>query len=119
VQEEVIERARTVLIDQGQLDDRRYAQRLVEDRRSLDGWGSERIERRLIAAGIDPELAAAALVRDAPADELAAAVEVLVRRLRQPPRDDRERSHALALLVRKGYELELAYDAVRRFEREG
>ena len=30
---------------------------------------------------------------------------------------DRERERALGLLVRKGYELELAYEAVRAFER--
>jgi regulatory protein len=46
------------------------------------------------------------------------AVELLARRLREPPSDDAGRARALALLARKGYELELAYDAVRRFERE-
>ena len=34
------------------------------------------------------------------------------------PSDDRGRERALGLLVRKGYELELAYDAVRAFEHE-
>ena len=35
-----------------------------------------------------------------------------------PPQSDRERERALGMLVRKGYDLELAYDAVRAFERE-
>ena len=35
----------------------------------------------------------------------------------EPPRDDRGRERALGLLVRRGYDLELAYDAVRAFER--
>ena len=39
-------------------------------------------------------------------------------RLGSPPGDDRERRRALALLVRRGYDLDLAYDAVRRFEGE-
>ena len=33
----------------GYLDDARYAQRFAEDRRTLDAWGAERIERRLLA----------------------------------------------------------------------
>ena len=43
---------------------------------------------------------------------------MLRRRFAQPPAHDRERDRALGLLVRKGYELELAYDAVRAFERD-
>ena len=43
---------------------------------------------------------------------------LLRRRFAQPPSHDRERDRALGLLVRKGYELELAYDAVRAFERD-
>jgi regulatory protein len=39
--------------------------------------------------------------------------------VRSAPRTDRERERALGLLARRGYELELAYDAVRAFEREG
>ena len=52
-------------------------------------------------------------------DELAAALAVLRRRVRRPPQSDRDRERALGLLARRGYELELAYDAVRAFEREG
>jgi hypothetical protein len=33
--------------------------------------------------------------------------------------DERSRSRALALLARRGYPLEVAYDAVREFERNG
>ena len=36
--------------EQGYLDDARYAQRFAEDRRTLDAWGAERIERRLRTA---------------------------------------------------------------------
>ena len=38
----------------GYLDDARFAQRFAEDRRRLDGWGAERIERRLRALGVEP-----------------------------------------------------------------
>jgi regulatory protein len=105
------------LTRQGYLDDARYARRYAEDRRSLDDWGPERIERKLLAAGVDPEHIAAALAARDGADELEAAVELLRRRCREVPSTDRERERALGLLVRKGYDLELAYDAVRTFTR--
>jgi len=40
--------------------------------------------------------------------------EILARRFPEPPRTPRERDRALGVLVRKGYDLELAYDALRR-----
>jgi regulatory protein len=101
------------------LDDARFARRFAEDRRRLDAWGADRIERRLVALGIEPGLAAAAISDGDDHDELAAAVELLRRRVRDVPRTDRERERALGVLARRGYELELAYDAVRAFEREG
>jgi regulatory protein len=103
---------------QGYLDDARYARRFAEDRRELDGWGNERIEQRLIASGIEPEYIALALSDRGLADELTAAVELLRRRFPAPPEDPRELNRALGLLVRRGYELELAHDAIRRFQRE-
>jgi regulatory protein len=103
---------------QGYVDDARYAHRFAEYRRTLDGWGAERIERRLLAAGVDASLVAAALAARGGGDELEAAVAILRRRYPRPPADDRGRERALGVLVRKGYELELAYDAVRAFERD-
>jgi regulatory protein len=105
------------LSSQGYLDDARYARRFAEERRELDHWGAERIERRLLAAGVDPDLVAAALAQRASGDELAAAVALLRRRFPTPPADDRERNRALGVLVRKGYESELAHEAVRALER--
>ena len=101
------------LQEQGYLDDAGYAQRFAEDRRALDGWGAERIARRLAAAGVGrEEIAVACEARDREG-ELEAAVEILRRRFRVPPGNDRERERALGMLVRRGYDLELAYDAVR------
>jgi regulatory protein len=45
-------------------------------------------------------------------------VDLLRRRLRRPPATDRDRDRALGLLARRGYEVELAYDAVRAFGHE-
>src|SRR3954469_14566901 len=102
------------LRDGGYIDDAGYAQRFAEDRRNLDGWGAERIERRLSELGVARELIRAALAGDGGHDELDAAYELLARRFPRPPDTPRERERALGFLVRKGYELELAYDALRR-----
>jgi regulatory protein len=119
VPEATIDAAVEELAQLGYLDDARYARVFAEDRRSLDGWGPERIERALLAAGVDGSLVEAAIgMRDA-GDELDAAIELLRRRCRAVPASERERERALGILVRKGYDRELAYDAVRAFERAG
>src|SRR5215210_2117668 len=102
------------LREQGYLDDARYAQRFTEDRRRLDAWGPERIERRLAELGVDREHIEAAVGPRDVQGELAAALELLARRFPQPPATPRDRDRALGVLARKGYDLELAYDAVRR-----
>jgi len=105
------------LVRMGYLDDARYARAFAEDRRALDAWGPERIERRLLELGVEREHIAAAIgVRDEET-ELGAALDLLRRRCRVAPSNERERERALGMLVRKGYDLEFAYDAVRAFER--
>jgi regulatory protein len=118
VEPSAIDAALRELIDSGYLDDARYAQRFAEDRRELDDWGADRIARRLAAAGVSEEDVAAALGTRGAESERDAALALLRRRLRSAPADDRERERALGLLVRKGYDLDLAYEAVRAFERE-
>jgi regulatory protein len=114
-----IDAALAELQRQGYLDDARFVERFAEDRRRLDGWGTDRIERRLTALGVEPALIASGLTGDDGHDELSAAIDVLRRRLQEPPSTDRERERALGLLARRGYELDLAYEAVRAFERHG
>ncbi len=117
--EAVIDAAVGELVRMGYLDDARFAQRFAEDRRRLDAWGGERIERRLLELGVEREHIAAALAGPEGHDELGTAIELLRRRFAQPPGEERERERALGLLARRGYDLELAYDAVRAYEREG
>ncbi|HEX5927076.1 MAG TPA: regulatory protein RecX [Baekduia sp.] len=119
VEPDTIEQAVAELSELGYLDDARFAQRFVEDRRTLDHWGNERIERKLVASGIDAGLITAALVAgDASETQLEAALTILTRRFPTPPETDRDRDRALGFLVRKGYELETAYDAIRAYGRE-
>jgi regulatory protein len=102
------------LCEQGYLDDASFAHRFADDRRRLDGWGAERIEQRLRALGVDAELVAAAVsTRDHEA-EMEAALALLRRRFPDPPATPRDCERALGMLIRKGYELELAHDAIRR-----
>jgi regulatory protein len=117
VEPDTIDAAVAELAEQGYLDDARFAQRYVEDRRALDDWGAERIERKLLAAGVSGDLVAAALAQRDDGGELSAALAVLQRRFRVPPETDRDRERALGVLVRKGYELEIAYDAIRAYGR--
>ena len=98
----------------GVLDDARYAERFTEDRRELSGWGPERIEQDLARRGIPRDLIETALSARSREDELAAAQSVLAERFRELG-DDRARNRAWQLLVRRGYDSELAYDAVRAY----
>ena len=105
------------LIGVGELDDDRFAHAFAADKRELAGWGPERIEATLVDRGLERSLAELAS-REDPDLQLTRAVGLLVER-RGPPRDESERSRALAFLTRRGYEYELAYEAIRRAEREG
>jgi regulatory protein len=103
------------LLDGGFVDDAGFAQRFADDRRRLDAWGSERIERRLRELGVAAQHIAAAVGEQDHGDELEAALALLRRRVPTVPSTPRERDRALGMLVRKGYDLELAYDALRRY----
>jgi regulatory protein len=109
--------------DQGYLDDVRFAQLFVADKRELERWGNERIKNRLLARGMERELVEAALHHPQPnvgvtADtELDRALVVLRRRFPGAPRDRRDRERALGVLVRKGYDGELALDALAAYAR--
>ncbi len=110
-----VEEALAIVIEQGYLNDERYARLLAEDRRALDGWGVERIRERMQRAGIDRSLIDIALAPFDEASECRAAVELLRRRFAAPPADARERQRAFALLIRQGFDSDVAYDAIRRY----
>lgn len=118
VEPATIEQVVAELVELGHLDDARYAQRFTEDRRRLDAWGNERIARRLRMLGIAPEHIERASAEPAEEDEMERAVALLRRRFPEPPGDDRGRSRALGLLMRRGYESEAAYEAIRRHAQE-
>ncbi len=112
-----IDAAVASLQEAGYLDDARYAQRFTEDRRTLDGWGADRIERKLAAVGVGEGHIRAALAAQDAAGERDAALALLTRRYAAPLSEPRDREKALGFLVRKGYGLELAHAAIRDHER--
>jgi regulatory protein len=140
VAEPVAEAAIAELRDTGYLDDVRYTRLFTEDKRTLEQWGSGRIRRTLLGRGIERELMDQALAdadansnveadawADAdpanpdgdsgPRDELGRALDLLRRRFPVAPQDRRERDRALGMLLRKGYESELAVEAVAAYAR--
>lgn len=108
-----IDAAVAELIELGYLDDARYARVFTEDKRNLEDWGTERIERALRERGVERALIASAL-GDAPdQEEDQRALALLRRRFPRPSDDPRERERALGVLIRKGYESDVAYEVVR------
>ena len=102
----------------GYLDDAGFARRFVEDRRRLDRWGEERIARALERRGVATDLVREVLAGRGAEAELEGARALLAERMPIGPVDDRGRRRALGLLVRRGYDAEVAYEAVRRHARE-
>ena len=113
VEEAEIEEVIALLIEAGAIDDASFARRYAEDKRELAGWGPDRISRALEGRGVAREHIEAALAGEDEDAQLERAVALLGDRgLRCGSEQERER--ALGLLVRRGYPLELAYEAVRR-----
>jgi len=137
---EEIEVVLAELLEFGYLDDARYARVFTQDKRALEAWGNERIARVLRERGVDRELVETALAEpggapsvdtgsgavpgadgrdwdDVVDGELARAVAVLVRRFPSGPAEGQDRERAFGVLARKGYESEMAADAVREWAR--
>jgi regulatory protein len=116
VAEAEIDEVIALLIEAGAIDDASFARRYAEDKRSLAGWGPDRIAKALEGRGVAREQIEAALGLDDEAAQLERAVGLLSDRA-MACGSERERERALGLLVRRGYPLELAYEAVRTIER--
>ena len=109
-----VERSIQVLAEQGHLADARFARLFVQDKRELDQWGADRIRQVLLARGVDREV-----VEDAIAQheldwggEIERALALLRRRFPSPAGDRRTRERALGMLLRKGYDTDLALEAI-------
>jgi regulatory protein len=113
-----VEEAVGALADQGMLDDARFARLFAQDKRELEQWGSERIRRTLLERGIDRDLVEETLGTEPAESELDRALALLRRRFAVAPRDRRERDRALGVMLRKGFDAELALDALAAYARD-
>jgi regulatory protein len=111
-----LEEVVALLTDAGAIDDAGFARRYAEDKSQLAGWGPERIAKALEARGVAREHVDAALSQDDETTQLERAIGLLGDR-GMSCASERERERALGLLVRRGYALDLAYEAVRTVER--
>ena len=100
------------LADMGELDDERFARLYAEDKRDLRGWGAERIREALLARGVPPSLAEAAVEADSHEAQVRRARNLLTGRAQRLAKDA-DRARALGYLTRRGYEYEIAYEAIR------
>ncbi len=114
----VIEGAIGALTEEGVLDDARFARLFTQDKRELEKWGSERIRQTLLERGIERDLVDAALRGELAESELDSALALLRRRFAVAPRDRRERDRALGVMLRKGYDSELALEALAAYARD-
>lgn len=111
-----VEAALDRLEELGEVDDARFARRYAEDKRELAGWGAERIRDALLARGVAPEEIEAALAGDDDTQQVERAISLLGRRGERLS-SEADRARALGYLTRKGYGYEVAYEAIRTYER--
>ena len=108
----------TRLIEAGVIDDERFALRYAEDKRSLAGWGPDRIREALAARGVGEEHVEAGLASEGE-EQLVERAAGLLRERGMRCDSERERDRALHMLARRGYPLEIGYEAVRIADRGG
>ena len=112
---ELVEETIGELVAAGELDDERFAHAFAADKRELSGWGPQRIEAALLDRGVERSLSERAGGENR--EEQLERATALIAGRSMPLGAERERARALALLLRRGFDYELAYDAVRRAER--
>jgi len=117
VEADQVEEALGRLTEIGELDDERFAQRYAEDKRELRGWGPDRIREALVERGIERTTAEAAAGGEGQAEQAERAASLLRGRGAELEHEA-GRAKALAYLARRGYDYEVAYQAVRLVERD-
>ena len=113
---EEIEETVAELVHSHALDDGRFARAFAADKRELGGWGPERIAGALAQRGVSEDLIEECCGGEDREALIERASEALLQR-GDTLDDDGGRNRALGFLTRRGYEYEVAYDAIRAASR--
>jgi regulatory protein len=115
--DQVIDGVLRELAADGLVDDEAFARAFVADKRTLSGWGGERIARALRETGVSDEVADRVLAASGAdqADDAGGGLAALQRRGPARPPLDKARKRAYEFLLRKGFSTTVAYDATRRW----
>ncbi|MBS2988110.1 recombination regulator RecX [Rhodococcus erythropolis] len=99
----------------GLIDDADFANQWVHSRHTYSGKGKRALAVELRLKGIDQDVASEALSQIDPEDERERAAELVRRKLKNKPVDDRDKvtRRLVLMLARKGYSAGMSYEVVK------
>ncbi|MDR2649117.1 MAG: RecX family transcriptional regulator [Clostridiales bacterium] len=109
---DIIARVMDMLYEYKYIDDASYAAQYVKERVSA-GYGPYKIEWELRGRGVGQELIDAALEQAAGPQIRIAAAALRARYKNKPVLDEKEKSRAFSFLLRRGFDADTAYEALR------
>ncbi|MEI4745650.1 regulatory protein [Rhodococcus erythropolis] len=112
---EIITKVLDRLQEIGLIDDADFANQWVHSRHTYSGKGRRALAVELRLKGIDQDVASEALSQIDPEDERERAAELVRRKLKNKPVDDRDKvtRRLVSMLARKGYSAGMSYEVVK------
>jgi len=112
---EIITKVLDRLQEIGLIDDADFANQWVHSRHTYSGKGKRALAVELRLKGIDQDVASEALSQIDPEDERERAAELVRRKLKNKPVDDRDKvtRRLVSMLARKGYSAGMSYEVVK------
>ncbi|MHD0303744.1 recombination regulator RecX [Rhodococcus erythropolis] len=112
---EIISKVLDRLQEIGLIDDADFANQWVHSRHTYSGKGKRALAVELRLKGIDQDVASEALSQIDPEDERERAAELVRRKLKNKPVDDRDKvtRRLVSMLARKGYSAGMSYEVVK------
>ena len=112
---EIIAKVLDRLQEIGLIDDADFANQWVHSRHTYSGKGKRALAVELRLKGIDQDVASEALSQIDPEDERERAADLVRRKLKNKPIDDRDKvtRRLVSMLARKGYSAGMSYEVVK------
>ncbi|MBT2267315.1 MULTISPECIES: recombination regulator RecX [Rhodococcus] len=112
---EIITKVLDRLQEIGLIDDADFANQWVHSRHTYSGKGKRALAVELRLKGIDQDVASEALSQIDPEDERERAADLVRRKLKNKPIDDRDKvtRRLVSMLARKGYSAGMSYEVVK------